>query len=212
MVGKFIVFEGIEAVGKTSQIKLLEANLNKLGLEVVTTREPGGCNFAENIRKLLLSARPQSPLSELFAMFSARAEHLAQVIKPALLANKWVLSDRYIDSSFAYQGAAGVPLDVISKLEKIVIDHFSIKPNYVFLLDADFSISKERRLKREAENKSQTDSFEILGEAFFIRARDIFIARAKQNTKHFYILDANKPLEIIAQEVMDVLSIEIPKR
>ena len=138
MAGRFITLEGGEGSGKSTQVKRLAAALEAKGITVLTTREPGGSPGAEEIRALLVQGEPGrwDPLTETLLLYAARADHVRRVIGPALLADKWVISDRFTDSTYVYQGIArGVPRETIRRIDSIVLDDF--KPDFTLVLDID---------------------------------------------------------------------------
>ena len=140
MAGLFISIEGVEGVGKSTNLTFIESMLESRGIEYISTREPGGTDCGERIRDLLLDKEQNEmgDMTELLLMFAARAQHVEQVIKPALESGKWVVSDRFTDSSYAYQGGGReVPVDVISQLESLAIDKF--QPDCTILLDLALS-------------------------------------------------------------------------
>jgi dTMP kinase len=163
--GRFIVFEGVDGSGKTTQLKMLSAYLTKIGIDHITTREPGGSPLAEKIRDIVLS-QEMEPLTELYLMFAARVDHIQTVIKPNLAAGKWVLSDRYFLSSCAYQGGGrNINLSLIYSLAEQML-----QPDYTVFLDVDPQITKERL----AANRDKLDRFDREGIQFFERVRSTF--------------------------------------
>ena len=154
--GKFITVEGVEGVGKTTNMTFIQSWLKQQGIEHITTREPGGTPLAEDIRELLLSPRDEAvnENTELLLMFAARAQHLAEVILPALERGQWVLCDRFTDATYAYQGGGrGVAMEKISLLEDLV--QGQLRPDLTLVLDAPVAQGLERANKR-----SQPDRFE----------------------------------------------------
>lgn len=195
--GKFITVEGSEGVGKSTNINHLRVRLEEAGIEVVQTREPGGTPLGEEIRELLLDHRHtgMSQDAELMLMFAARAEHLAQVILPALERGKWVLCDRFTDASHAYQGGGrGIPAERITALEEWVQQ--GLQPDLTLLLDIDPEIGLERAGKRGA-----LDRFESEEIAFFHRVRATYLERAAQFPERFHVVDATKSLEQVQHEI-----------
>jgi len=200
---KFIVFEGIEGAGKSTQVKLLEDYLQRNDIEVLLTREPGGTKISEKIRDLCLTEQAETllPLSELLLMFAARVQHLETVIKPALHLGKTVISDRFVDASFAYQGGGRqMPLSNIEQLEKMVLGAF--KPDYVVILDVPPVVGRERVAAR-----GPLDRIESEKEAFFERVRRVYLERA-QDKNNYFIIDAQQSAEkihsIILQKVLNI--------
>ena len=181
----FITFEGIDGAGKSTQIKLLTEHLKENGIEFVLTREPGGCEIAEKIREIILSTKSDlGAVGELFLYFASRAEHIRQVIKPALDSGKWVICDRFADSTFAYQGA-GRGLDVVKMKEINSFATQNINPNLTILLDITVDVSLERRRLR---GKS-ADRLEQNDRNFFENTRNHFLNLAKDEPQRFLVID-----------------------
>ncbi|RMA81092.1 dTMP kinase [Umboniibacter marinipuniceus] len=200
--GKFITIEGGEGVGKSSNHRFIAEFLSAQGLEVIETREPGGTPLAEEIRELLLTKRSEvmSPTAELLLMFAARAQHLEQVIKPALQRGAWVLCDRFTDATYAYQGVArGLGTDFIIELEQSV--QGSLRPDLVVLLDLDPRIGMAR-----AQNRGETDRIEQENIEFFDRVRSGYLARAAANPERFLIVDASVELEGVQEQIASGLT------
>ena len=185
--GKFITFEGIEGVGKTTQLEKLHERLAADdAYEVTVTREPGGTALGESIRGILLDPRHEgmAASAELLLMFAARAEHLANVIRPALAAGRWVICDRFTDASYAYQGGGrGLDDAVLGDLERFV--HGDLQPDLTILLDLDVAIALSRVATRGA-----SDRFERERQAFFQRVRERYLARAASAPSRFVVIDA----------------------
>ncbi len=199
--GKFITVEGSEGVGKSTNINHVRTRLEEYGIEVVQTREPGGTPLGEEIRELLLDHRHtgMSQDAELMLMFAARAEHLNQVIIPAIDAGKWVLCDRFTDASHAYQGGGrGIPTERIGTLEQWV--QKGLQPDFTLLLDIEPEIGLERAGKRGA-----LDRFEKEEIAFFHRVRATYLERAQQFPERFRIVDASQPLELVQAGIDELL-------
>ena len=187
MRGRFITFEGIEGVGKSTQVRALAARLAGAGREVVTTREPGGTPLAERIRTLVLgdAGEPVSGPAELLLMFAARAVHTDNLIRPALARGAWVLCDRYTDATFAYQGGGrGVPAADIEALAAVAAR--GVAPDLTFLLDAPVALALARARQRTAA----ADRIESETQAFFERARDTYLARAQAEPGRIRRIDA----------------------
>ncbi len=190
MSGKFITMEGIEGVGKTTNMAFVEARLRAAGHEVVVTREPGGTPLGEAIRGLLLDPeyRGMNPDCELQLMFAARAEHLDRVIRPALAAGRWVLCDRFTDATYAYQGGGrGVDRGRIATLEQLVQGDF--RPDLTVLLD----VAVDTGLRR-AGRRGTPDRFEQETVAFFERVRQSYLALAQAHPERYRVIDAGQPL------------------
>lgn len=188
--GKFLTVEGTEGVGKTTNIAFIKTWLERNGIEYVATREPGGTPLAEEVRELLLAPRAEKvhENAELLLVFAARAQHLAQVIEPALAQGKWVLCDRFTDATYAYQGGGRqMEKSTIATLENLV--QKSLRPDAVILLDIPVQLGLER-----ARGRGQLDRFEQEDIAFFERVRAAYRERAEAN-RHYRIVDASQTLE-----------------
>jgi len=200
--GYFITLEGGEASGKSTNLNLMSAWLQDAQIAHIVTHEPGGTPCAEKIRKLLLASLDQEPMhedTELLLMFAARAQHLHQVIMPALASGQWVVCSRFTDSSYAYQGGGrGIDSNKIAQLEQFV--HPSLQPDLTILLDLPVEAALQRMHKRHALDRIEGESC-----AFFERVRAAYLARAKQDPKRFRILDARLPLEAVQQEIIILL-------
>lgn len=186
--GKFITVEGIEGVGKSTNVSVMREAIEARGLQVLTTREPGGTPMAEQIRGLLLEHgdEPMPDIVELLLMFAARALHVNNVIKPALDAGKWVICDRFTDTSRAYQGAGrGFPLSDINRLADWV--HGDLQPDLTILLDAPVETGIERAGQRGKPDRIEAERIE-----FFVLARDCFLSLAAAEPERFVVVDANR--------------------
>jgi dTMP kinase len=202
--GLFITVEGVEGVGKSTNLHFIEERLRAAGREVITTREPGGTDLGEQVRALLLD-RANTGMSadtELLLMFAARAEHLAQVIRPALAAGQWVLCDRFTDATYAYQGGGrGIDPTRIRLLEDWV--QGALRPDATFLLDAPVALGMERAGKRGA-----LDRFEQEDLAFFERIRGAYLAMAGRDPERYRVIDASQALDAVQARIaaeIDVL-------
>lgn len=199
--GKFITLEGGEGVGKTTNLDFVRARLEREGLDVVCTREPGGTPLAETIRSMLLDVRdePMAPQTELLLVFAARAQHLAAVIEPALARGAWVLCDRFTDATYAYQGAGrGLDESAIATLEKLV--QGELQPDLTLYLDLPPDAAKERLGGRDL------DRIEREAGAFFERVRAGYLARAARYPR-FRVVDAGAPLDEVQRRLGDVLDV-----
>ncbi len=196
----FISFEGTEGVGKTTLITSLNAYLNQNGHVTVLTREPGGTPLAEQIRGLLLSQQDEmvNEGCELLLIFAARAQHIHQVICPALQQGKWVLSDRFVDASFAYQGG-GRQLDQ-QKIALLQQQFVGIMPQLTFWLDAPVEVGMQRAQKRGA-----LDRFEQEKREFFERVRAVYAQRAQTEPDRIVRIDATQSPEIMLSQSIEVL-------
>lgn len=203
---RFVTVEGGEGAGKTTVLKALVDALQATGNEVVLTREPGGTPLAEHIRDLLLSTAHEAPVAkaELLLMFAARAQHVAYTILPALDRGAWVLSDRFTDSSFAYQGGGrGLPAALIEALEQHAV---GILPGLTLLLDLPVAQGRERTRGRElALGGHGPDRIESEQDAFFERVRDAYRARAQADPGRFRVIDASAPAAHVATEAVALL-------
>lgn len=195
--GFFISFEGIDGAGKSTHIESFQKLLQERypDREVVMTREPGGTRLGEQLRELLLNS-PMNLETEALLMFAARREHIAQVIEPALQAGKIVISDRFTDASFAYQGGGrGLSLDKLNQLEQWVQGHPDgslISPNLTILFDLPGEVAEARRSKVR-----EPDKFEKMNLDFFEKVRQEYLRRAKENPGRFHKVDATQTPEAI---------------
>jgi len=198
MIGKFITVEGIEGVGKTTNLNFIRDYLLSEGKEVVVTREPGGTLLGENIRELLLGHKHDGMAddTELLMMFSARAEHLDKVIKPNIQAGRWVLCDRFTDATYAYQGGGrGIDLERIAQLEQWV--QSDLRPDVTFLLDAPVELALDRAGKRSAP-----DRFEKEQHAFFERVRAVYHQLAKKQPQRYIVIDTSADLVTVQNNLL----------
>ncbi|MGH1537259.1 MAG: dTMP kinase [Gammaproteobacteria bacterium] len=189
--GKFITFEGTEGVGKTTQIQLLSKYLKTKNIENIVTREPGGTKLGECLREVLLNNNDTEidSMSELLLMFSARAQHLAEVIYPALKNNIWILCDRFTDATYAYQGGGrGVPHAKIKKLEDVVQDGFI--PNLTILLSGQIGIGMRRVARRGEKDRFESEEVE-----FFERIQQNYLQLAEANSERFAVVDADQSID-----------------
>ena len=199
MTGKFITLEGMDGAGKSTHIPSIVAALEARGIEVVSTREPGGTQLGEQLRQLLLHEAMHAE-TETLLMFAARREHIATVIEPGLARGAYVLSDRFTDATYAYQcGAKGVDVSKIQTLEKWV--QAILQPNVTLLFDVPVEVSMQRlALAREP------DKFERETADFFTRIRQAYLKRAQEDPARFRVIDANQPLEKVAKIVQDIIA------
>jgi len=199
--GRFITIEGVEGVGKTTNLEFIGNYLRKRDITLLVTREPGGTPLAERIRALLLDRREEKvdAMTELLLMFAARAQHVNKVIKPALARGEWVLCDRFIDSSFAYQGGGReIPEEQIEQLEQLVLGQF--RPDLTIILD----LPVEQGLQR-AEKRSAKDRFEQEERLFFSRVRQVFLQRAKRYPHRCRIVDTASDLDEVQNSLAKIL-------
>ncbi|MDD3649960.1 dTMP kinase [Immundisolibacter sp.] len=191
--GRFITLEGLEGAGKTSRAGELKAFLERRGKRVLLTREPGGTALGERLRELLLSptAEPMAPLTELLLMFAARSEHVIQVILPALAGGQWVLCDRYVDASYAYQGGGrGLGEAPVAALEALLPAR--ARPDLTLLLDLPVEMGLAR-----AKGRGPVDRFEQETLAFHQRVRDAYLTRARRWPQRYRIIDASADPETV---------------
>jgi len=195
--GKFLTLEGTEGVGKSTNLTFVKDWLVNKGIEVVVTREPGGTPLAEEIRGLLLTKRTEAvdETAELLLVFAARAQHLAQVIKPALARGAWVLSDRFTDATFAYQGGGrGLSTTTINQLETLV--QGDLRPDLTLILDIDVALGLAR-----ASQRGELDRFESEAVSFFERVRSAYRARAEQAPERYALVDAGQTLAQVQHDI-----------
>ena len=211
--GQFITFEGGEGSGKSTQARLLAEALRGRGIDGVLTREPGGSPFAEQVRSLILdpATPPHSALSEALLFYAARADHLDRVIRPALVAGRWVISDRFSNSTRVYQvEAGGLPLEVFKAFELIVVK--LTYPDLTFILDVPPEVGLSRATTRRlAQALSGEDAYEKRDLAYHTRLREGFLAVAKAEPRRCHVLDATQPEEAIAAEVLAQVERLIPQ-
>ena len=199
MTGRFITFEGGEGAGKSTQIRRLADGLSALGIACVTTREPGGSPGAEEIRALLVNGEPGrwNPVTETLLVYAARADHVARTIGPTLVAGKWVLCDRFTDSTYAYQGAGrGLARETIRRIDAVVLDDF--KPDFTLVLDLPVETGLARANRRGA-SESRFEQFDI---AFHERLRQAFIDITRRNPDRCALIDAGQSEDDIAAVIL----------
>jgi dTMP kinase len=195
MRGRFITLEGIDGAGKSSHVEWLAARLRAAGHNLVVTREPGGTPLGEKLRELILHER-MDLRTETLLVFAARQEHLAQVIVPGLEAGKWVLSDRFTDATFAYQGVGrGLGSERVAVLEQWVQQ--GLQPDLTVYFDVPAAVGQARR--RAAG--TGLDKFEREEESFHMRVREGYLARAVADPARFRVLDGTKPLDEVRKEL-----------
>jgi len=209
VVGRFITFEGGEGVGKSTQIKRLAANLRLRSVDVLVTREPGGTPGAEAVRHVLLSGAAKSLGAEAEAMLfaAARIDHVDNVIKPALASGRWVLCDRFSDSTRVYQGASGVTPELLRTLEHVAAD--GAKPDLTVVLDVPAEVGMKRALKR-AKNKGEQDldRFERDGLETHAKRRNAFLEIAASEPERCVVIDA----DTTQKKTADAIWTEVNKR
>ncbi|QTS84100.1 dTMP kinase [Coxiella endosymbiont of Amblyomma nuttalli] len=199
--GRFISFEGIEGVGKTTALNYVREQLDLMNIPYIITREPGGTLIAEAIRRILLDhyTEMMCPDTELLLIFAGRAQNIAQVVLPALRRGKWVLSDRFTDASFAYQGGGrGIPVNHIKKLAKWV--HGDLKPDITLLLDAPVSVGLNRVNNRGAKDRIETEGLE-----FFKRVRKSYLKMARQEPQWFRVIHADQKISLVKEQILKAI-------
>lgn len=206
--GVFVTFEGGEGAGKSTQIVWLAEHLRALGKEVIVTREPGGSVGAEEIRRLLVTGEGGrwDPLSETLLLYAARRDHCLRVIEPALAAGKWVLSDRFADSTMAYQGyGLGLERETIRRLHRLILDGF--EPSLTLILDLPVMTGLERSLARLArEGQNAEDRYENMDMAFHERMRQGFIDIAANDPRRCKIIDANQNSQAVSDAIWTLVN------
>lgn len=202
MTGTFITLEGSEGVGKSTALTFIQQYYTNKNRSYVLTREPGGTSLGEKIREVLLmhQLEPVLPETELLLLFAARAEHIGRVIKPALAEGKIVISDRFTDSSFAYQGfGRGLSLDKINFLSDWI--QGDVVPTRTLLLDAPVEVGFFRLQSRNHKDRIESEKIE-----FFERVRQGYLSQAKQYPERFSVIDATQPLEKVQQRIEEILN------
>jgi dTMP kinase len=200
---RFITLEGGEGAGKSTQVKRLAAAVEARGLRCVTTREPGGAPGAEQIRKLLVEGEPGrwEPMTETLLLFAARADHIARTIRPALTKGHWVISDRFTDSTYAYQGAGrGLDRETIRRIEAVSIGDF--KPDFTLVLD----LSADVGLARANARGPHESRFEKFDSGFHEKLRQAFLDIANRNAHRCAVIDASGSEEDVAAKIWTTIS------
>lgn len=201
--GKFITIDGLEGAGKSTQIDFIKKYLSDRNRDVFLTREPGGTDLGEQLRALLLDKNidAMNPDTELLLMFAARNEHVKKVIVPKLEQGVWVISDRFTDASYAYQGGGrGIPLERIGELEKWTLQDFV--PDMTFLLDLDVELGLSR-----VEQRGEKDRFEEEHKDFFNKVREIFSNRASKYPERIKLIDASKNIDETSSQIKKILDL-----
>lgn len=198
-VGKFITFEGIDGAGKSTHLAFTVEWLRAQGKKVVVTREPGGTPLGEKLRELLLHEKMHLE-TEALLMFAARREHLAQVIEPALARGDWVISDRFTDATFAYQGGGRkLPLSKLETLEQWV--HPNLQPDLTLLFDVPLDVARAR-----LDASRELDKFEREKADFFEATRREYLRRAEQFPQRFRLIDSTQSIPAVQAELENILS------
>jgi dTMP kinase len=197
--GKFITLEGIDGAGKSSHVDGIAAFLRAQGKTVITTREPGGTPLGERLRDLLLHETMHLE-TEALLMFAARREHIAQLILPALERGDWVISDRFTDASFAYQGGGRkLPLEKLRLLEQWV--HPGIQPDLTLLFDVPLDIARQRLDKHRT-----LDKFEQEQQNFFAEVRRVYLQRAQEFPERMRVIDSSQPLDDVSRQLEQLVA------
>jgi dTMP kinase len=199
--GRFVTVEGVEGVGKSTNVAFVAATIEAAGHVVRVTREPGGTPLAEAVRQLLLAPGSRiGPLAELLLVFAARADHLREVIEPALAAGEWVVCDRFTDASYAYQGGGrGLPETTIAALESLV--QGALRPDLTLLLDAPPAVTDQRLRQR-----APADRFELEEGAFFARVRAAYLDRARREPGRIQVVRTDQPLDAVRRDLATCLA------
>lgn len=198
---EFVTLEGIEGVGKSTAMRVVKRFLENNGRNVIITREPGGTAIGEKVRDILLSTQndAMSPVSELFLLLAARAQHLAEVVSPALASGNCVVCDRFFDATYAYQGAGrGLDMSIIKSATDLISPFFV--PTLTLLLDAPVEVGFKR-----IESRGKTDRFEEQNRDFFERIRESYLNRARLEPKRFCVIDASQSLVEVSDRIELVL-------
>ncbi len=199
LTGRFITFEGIDGAGKSTHIEFVAGLLRARGITLVTTREPGGTALGERLRELLLHQAMHLE-TEALLMFAARREHLAQVIEPALARGDWVISDRFTDASFAYQGGGRkLARNKLEALEQWVHPH--LQPDLTLLFDVPPAVARVRLDASRAPDKFEREQAE-----FFAATRSEYLRRAAEFPARFRIIDATQPISVIQKTLENIIS------
>lgn len=195
---KFITFEGVDGAGKSTHLAWFAETLRERGVDVLVTREPGGTPLGERLREILLNQAMQ-PETEALLMFAARMEHIELVIKPALRRGTWVLSDRFSDASFAYQGGGrGMPVEKLEQLERWV--HEGFQPDLTLLFDIPVAVARQR-----LANNAALDRFEQEQGAFFEKVRNAYLDRCRKHPKRFALVDASKTPDEVKASLQKII-------
>ena len=198
-MAKFITFEGVDGAGKSTHVATVAQFLRERGKTVITTREPGGTVLGEKLRELLLH-EPMHLETEALLMFASRREHIAQVIAPALARGDWVISDRFTDASFAYQGGGRhLSLDKLRVLEQWV--HADLQPDLTLLFDVPLDVARQR-----LDQTRSLDKFEKEKEDFFTAVRDVYLQRAAQFPDRIRVIDSTQPLDAVSRQLEQLIA------
>ena len=203
-MAKFITFEGVDGAGKSTHLNWFSETLRIRGIDLLVTREPGGTPLGEKLREILLH-EPMHAETEALLMFAARREHIEKVIKPALAKGIWVISDRFTDASFAYQGGGrGVPVEKLEQLESWVQGF--LQPDLTLLFDIPVEVARERLNKNVSQTNIALDKFEQEKSDFFDKVRNAYLARAQKNPHRFAIIRAEHTPEEVKVNLQKIVS------
>ena len=200
--GKFISIEGVEGVGKSTNIEAIKKFLEVKKIDFVVTREPGGTVLSEKIRELLLQRNSEAPgeMTELLLIFASRAQHLEKVIRPALENGIWIICDRFTDATYAYQGGGrGLKTSVIAELESMVLGE--LRPDLTIILDLD----PETGLAR-AKERGELDRFENEKDEFFNKVRSAYLDIARSNPDRCFVIDASQNIEQVSADIINLFN------
>jgi dTMP kinase len=200
--GFFVVLEGGEGVGKSTNLQFIQQYLQQNAIPFETSREPGGTELAEKIRELILTKHqePVANITELLLVFAARAQHLAQKIFPVINSGSWMICDRFTDATYAYQGGGRqLSKQLIEQLEQLV--QGDLRPDCVIVLDADPELGRVR-----AQARAELDRMESEQISFHQRVREAYLQRAKQYPEKYAVIDASQNLEKVQQDIRQVLN------
>ena len=193
---RFITFEGVDGAGKSTHLAWFADELRSRGMNVIVTREPGGTSLGEQLREMVLN-QPMSIGTEAMLMFAARIEHVEEVIKPALLSGKWVISDRFSDASFAYQGSGrGMDWEKLNQLEEWI----DLQPDMTLFFDVPIEVARQR-----LSNNASLDRFEQEQGEFFERVRAGYHRRVIESPQRFRVIDAAQSLNAVKRQLEDII-------
>lgn len=196
---KFITFEGVDGAGKSTHLEWFAQSLRQKGIDLLVTREPGGTPLGERLREILLN-HPMHAETEALLMFAARREHVEQVIRPALQRGTWVISDRFSDASFAYQGGGrGVSITKLEQLEQWV--HGDLQPDLTLLFDIPIEVARQR-----LANNASLDRFEQEQGGFFEKVRQAYLARSQKMPSRFALIHAEQSRDEVQQNLQKIIA------
>jgi dTMP kinase len=204
--GKFITFEGVDGAGKSTHLAWFAGEIRRRGFDVIVTREPGGTPLCEQLREILLN-QEMSIGTEAMLMFAARFEHIEQVIKPALLSGKWVVSDRFSDASFAYQGGGrGMDWNKLKQLEQWV--HPELQPDLTLFFDVPVEVARQRlrATDKTRPNNGPLDRFEQEQSDFFDRVRAAYHRRVEEHPQRYAVIDGAQPQQLVKQQLEKIIT------